>query len=144
MRSTSDGAKLALVENEPGDAPRRKSLLERIDRLQLGKMTEEEVRKILTIDPATWIRIQGGQQVRPNSYAKAHAGLDAYVAEHGLEHLDQPQVVTASTFEFTAAIGALDVRFTAKGRPEDAEMIRRQVTEAVIEAMREAKSQPSD
>lgn len=146
MRSTSGGAELALVEKDQRDEPRRKALVERVDRLQLGEMTEEEVRKILTIDPATWDKIQEGVYVRPSSYTKAHKGIDAYVEEHGLQHLDSPgpgAPASTAIFEFTAAIDdeRARVRFTAKGRPEDADLIREQVTKAVLEAMRRAEDE---
>lgn len=137
MRSASDGAELALVKTEPGEDPHRKELLERANRLHLGEMTEDEVRKILTIAPETWVKIQEGLlHVRKSSYTKAQTGLDAYVEEHGLQHLDRPELEAAGTFEFSASIGAADLRFTAKGRPEDADLIREQVIKAVLNFQR--------
>ena len=116
--------------------------MEELKRLSIdpAEMSESEVKNVLSINPATWERMLNGEDVRPTSFKKAESSLADYVEEHGLQSIDQPEQ-SAGTFEFTAAIDHADVRFTAKGRPEDADLIREQVIKAVM-SVRETKDRP--
>jgi transcriptional regulator with XRE-family HTH domain len=122
--------------------PRGKALLDRLARLKISDMSDRELEKVLGINRATWSRIETGLNVRPSSFRKAEESLDAFVEEHGLEGDDALPAVpepAPEIFELTVSVGALDLNVTAKGRPEDADLVREQVARIVMDLMRDSR-----
>lgn len=145
MTDTSNAARLRIMNtpsHEP--TPRERALLARIHKHGIADMSEREAARVLNVDRATYGRLEDGLKMNMPSLAKMEKGLDDYVAEHGLEEGDQPSVSTIEpqepeVFQLTISIGALDLKVTASGRPQDADIIREQVERAVVDLMREAK-----
>lgn len=145
MTDASNAARLRIMNtpaHEP--TPREQALLARIRRHNIADLSQRDAKKVLGVARETWVRLLNGEKMRPSSLTKMEQGLDKYVAEHGLEDGDQSSVSTIEpqepeVFQLTISIGALDLKVTASGRPQDADIIREQVERAVVDLMREAK-----
>lgn len=141
MSQTGNAARLTAVDNTGSDdeiqqPERARVFMERLRKLGMHEMPRREGAKTLGISEPAWWNLRTGQGVYASTIAKAEAGLEAWLDEHGRDiegeaSGDEP----GETFELSVRIGAIDVAVTAKGRPEDADMVREQVRQLVIDLM---------
>lgn len=139
METSLSGARLALVIDDEERVQRGRAIEARRKALGLTKHD-------LGVSHTTLTKIEAGQLVTEKKLQAVEAALalrEAMTAGGTAAAAGGTEVTElgGGMIEFTASIGALDVRFTAKGSPEHADLLRRQVVEAVEEAIRESRSE---